>query len=259
MDNNGVVGYLRVSTSNQVENGNGLEIQRKRIEEYCSERKLKLAKIYEDKGISGAVKDRPALLELLKDCEDGRVKRVVVYKQDRLSRELTVALWIETHFKKHDIELNSVVDPEYDMEDPLQKAFKRIADIFAELEKDVIASRLKEGRINKAKNGDRGSGPTPFGYRKDNDALIPDEKEAIWVDKIYRWRSKGRRYSKIISLLNNRDVKSKRGKSFSTDALKYILSNPYYYGANNFGDIQGKGNHQPIISKRLYLKVQKLT
>ena len=72
------------------------------------------------------------MLELLKDCEAGVVKRVIVYKQDRLSRELTVALWIETQFKKNDVEVSSVVDPEFDMDDPLQKAFKRIVDVFAE-------------------------------------------------------------------------------------------------------------------------------
>ena len=98
-------GYLRVSTANQVENGDGLQIQRNKIIQFCKEQGLSIGEFYEDKGISGAVKDRPALLQLLKDCESGHIKRVIVYKQDRLSRELTVALWLETQFKKYDIEL----------------------------------------------------------------------------------------------------------------------------------------------------------
>lgn len=159
MDSDGItVGYVRVSTASQVDKGDGLEIQRGKISEYCKDKGIAIAQIYEDKGISGAVKDRAGLLQLLKDCERGLIKRVVVYKQDRLSRELTVSLWLETQFKKHDVEISSVVDPEYDLEDPLQKAFKRIADIFAELEKDVIAARLKDGRINNVKKGERGSG-----------------------------------------------------------------------------------------------------
>ena len=198
MPKTSIVGYVRVSTANQVENGDGLEIQRKKITEYCKEKGVTLDRVYEDRGISGTVRDRPGLLGLLKYCETGAVKRVIVYKQDRLSRELTVALWLETQFKKYDIELNSVVDPEYDLEDPLQKAFKRIADIFAELEKDVIAARLKEGRINRAKNGQRGSGPIPFGYLKNDGRLELDQVEARWVEKVFRWAVKGQSYTKIV-------------------------------------------------------------
>lgn len=251
-------GYVRVSTVNQVENGDGLEIQRKRIAEYCKERGLTLDRVYEDRGISGAVRDRPGLLGLLKYCETGAVKKVIVYKQDRLSRELTVALWLEAQFKKYDIELNSVVDPEYDLEDPLQKAFKRIADIFAELEKDVIAARLKEGRINRAKNGQRGSGPIPFGYSKKDGILELEQKEADWVEKAFRWAAKGKSYTKIIKTLNKRGAVTRRGHSFQIESLKYLLRNKLYYGETQFGAINVKGVHQPIISKRLFRRVQKV-
>lgn len=253
----GVFAYLRVSTAQQVDHGEGLEIQRKKIEEYCSEHGFTIMKFYEDRGISGAIKDRPALLQLLKDCEEGLTKKIVVYKQDRLSRELTVALWLETQFKKHDIELISVVDPEYDMEDPLQKAFKRIADIFAELEKDVIAMRLKEGRINNAKKGERGSGPIPFGYRKIGDKLELDSQEGPWVLKIFRWAAKGLSYSKIAENLNKNGLLTRRGKPFQIESVKYILRNSVYYGEATFGDIKSRGEHKPIISKRLFVRVQK--
>ena len=257
MFSDGIIAYLRVSTSQQVNHGDGLEIQRRKILEFCNEKGVTVEKFYQDKGISGTVRDRPALLQLLKDCEAGRVKKVIVYKLDRLSRELTVALWLETQFKKYDIELISVVDPEYDMEDPLQKAFKRIADVFAELEKDVIAARLKEGRINNAKNGERGSGPIPFGYKKVEDRLEIEPEEAALVEKIFRWRNKGFGYSKIIAQLNKRGAMTKRGKPFQIESLKYILGNRLYYGEANFGEVKSKGNHEAVISKRLFVKVQK--
>ncbi len=253
-----VVGYLRVSTTSQVENGEGLEIQKRRILDYCKEKGIVIERFYEDKGISGTVRDRPALLRLLKDCENRHVKRIIVYKNDRLSRELTVALWLETQFKKNDIELTSIVDPDYDMDDPLQKAFKRIADVFAELEKDVIAMRLKEGRINNAKNGERGSGAVPFGYMKPGDTLEINPEETPWVNKIFRLAAKGCSFSRIAGLLNKNGIVTKRGKPFQIESIKYILKNKLYYGEANFGDIQSKGVHAPIISKRLFLKIQKV-
>ena len=252
------VGYLRVSTTSQVENGDGLEIQRRKIIDYCKEKHIIIEKFYEDRGISGAVRDRPALLRLLKDCENRSVKRIIVYKQDRLSRELTVSLWLETQFKKYDIDLVSIVDPDYDLEDPLQKAFKRIADVFAELEKDVIAMRLKEGRINNAKNGERGSGAVPFGYMKPGDKLEIKPSEALWVEKIFRLAARGHSFSKIAGLLNKNGMVTKRGKPFQIESVRYLLRNRLYYGETNFGDIKSRGMHQSIISQRLFTKVQKI-
>ena len=252
-----VVGYVRVSTANQVENGEGLNIQRDKILAYCKERNIDIVRFYEDRGISGTVKDRDGLLELLKDCEKGFISKVIVYKQDRLSRELTVSLWLETQFKKHDIEISSVIDPEYDLDDPLQKAFKRIADVFAELEKDVIATRLKDGRINKVKNGERGSGPIPFGYVKVGDKLEIKPDEAQHLVRIFRWAVKGYRYSEIVRKLNKLGATTKRGKPFQIQSLKYCLSNKMYYGETGFGNFNTRGVHPPLISKRLFVKAQK--
>lgn len=251
------VAYVRVSTANQVENGEGLEIQKDRITGYCKDKGLTICRFYEDKGISGAIRDRTGLLELLKDCESKKVERIIVYKFDRLARDLTISLWLETQFKKHDVEVSSVVDPEYNLDDPLQKAFKRIADIFAELEKDVIAARLKEGRINNTKKGERGSGPVLFGYVKVGDKLKINPEEAKYVNKIFRWAVKGCRYSDIVRRLSKMRVTTKRGKAFQIQSLKYILSNKMYYGETSFGDLKAKGVHPPIISKRLFLKAQR--
>ena len=251
------IGYVRVSTVNQVERGDGLEIQRRKIEDYCKDNDVILKKVYEDAGVSGAVKDRPGLLQLLKDCEKGLIKRVIICKQDRLSRELTTAIWIETQFKKYDIELTSVIDPDYDMDDPLQKAFKRIADVFAELEKDVIVSRLRDGRINTAKNGERGSGAIAFGYKKANGKLTINPDESKWVEKIFRMAAKGHKPSELARILNKNGLRTRRGKAFQIESVKYILRNKLYYGESNYGNVQSRGVHEPIISKRLFLKVQK--
>ena len=69
------------------------------------------------------------------------------------------------------------------MEDPLQKAFKRIADIFAELEKDVIAMRLKEGRIQKAKGGGFASGPCPIGFNNEGASWLLMSRRVIGWQK----------------------------------------------------------------------------
>jgi len=257
MFSDGVVGYIRVSSLGQLENGAGLDIQKDKIKEYCKDKGLQFTRFYEDKAISGAVRDRPALLELLKDCELGLVKKVIVYRQDRLSRELTVALWIETQFKKHGIDLISVTDLEYNLDDPLQKAFKRIADVFAELEKEVIVARLRDGRFNKAKRGKKASGSIAYGYQKEDGNLIIKEDEAQWIRRMFRWKVKGFSYSKIVNLLKDRGARTRKGNLFSIEAVRYITKNEFYFGKASYGEIQTKGEHEAIISKRLFMRAER--
>lgn len=252
-----VVGYVRVSTMNQAENGAGLAIQKKRIAEFCNEKGFELARFYEEKGVSGAVRDRPALLSLLKDCEAGKVKRVVVFRHDRLAREITTAIWIETQLRKYDIELSSVLDPELDTSDPLQAAFRNIIHVFSQLEKELIVFRLREGRIETAENGKKACGALPFGYSKIGGILEINPKESEFVEKIFRWAAKGLSYSRIAEKLNKSGLLTRRGKFFQIESVKYILRNPVYYGEATFGEIKSKGEHKPIISKRLFVRVQR--
>jgi len=253
---NVVIGYCRVSTQVQVDRGQGLEIQKQKIQEYCKKENLNLIKIYEDAGISGAVKDRPALLNLLKDCESGRIKKIIIYKQDRLSRELGVSLWLEAQFKKYDVELVSVLEPAFDTNDPMGKAFKRIIHVFAELERDIIFTRMRDGRENRAKKGHRACGPIPFGYLKKGRQLVLCEDESFWVEKIFKWKVKGYTYSKIVNRLNAKGILTKRKKEFNVEAIRYITKNALYYGENNFGKVKTAGKHEAIISKRLFNKTQ---
>ena len=141
---------------------------------------------------------------------------------------------------------------------PFKKRFKRISDIFAELEKDVIAARLKDGRVNKARKGFRGSGAIPFGYRKDGNSLSVDPIEAKWVHNIFRYAAKGYRVSRIIKILHKNNVRTRRGNSFSIQTLQYLLRNPLYYGENCFGDISNTSMHEALISKRLFNKVKNI-
>ena len=68
---------------------------------------------------------------------------------------------------------------------------------------------------------------------------------------------RGFKFTKIANELNKRGVMTKRKKRFNIESVKYILGNHIYYGESNFGDIKSKGVHEPIISRRLFVKVGK--
>ncbi len=77
--------YVRVSTDNQLENYS-IEEQIERLQAFCQAKDWTIHKIYTDGGYSGGNLNRPALQQMLKDVEQHKIKMVVVYKLDRLSR-----------------------------------------------------------------------------------------------------------------------------------------------------------------------------
>lgn len=256
-DGKTVVSYVRCSTQIQAEDGASIEIQHRKIAEFCKDKGYVLSKTYEDKGFSGTIKDRPGLVQLIRDCEAGKVGRVVIYKYDRLARELSISIWIQSVFKRYGVEVSAVADPEFMSDDPITNALRNFLFVFADMERSIIISRLRSGRDNNARNGLRGSGPIPFGYVKVGDKLGIEPSEAEYVRKIFRWFIKGWSLTEISGILNKRGVITKRGKPFSIQSIKNILSNGIYCGDMSFGSISSRGVHESIISRRLYLKAQK--
>ena len=88
------VAYMRVSTEKQAEEGNGLDSQKRDIELFCRKNELVVADWYVDDGYTGANMDRPELQRLINDCIKKRVKCVVAFKLDRLSRSMIDGLYI---------------------------------------------------------------------------------------------------------------------------------------------------------------------
>jgi hypothetical protein len=85
---NKYLSYLRVSTDKQAEEGLGLAAQEKAIRAFLRDRRARSSHLFEDRGVSGAVEDRPALSELLQSLQPGDV--VLVARLDRLARDLLV-------------------------------------------------------------------------------------------------------------------------------------------------------------------------
>ena len=99
--------YARVSTQEQVENGNSLEFQIDKLKAYCQLHELKVVGEYIDAGVSGAKFSRPALNRLKDDID--KIDIVLIYKLDRLSRSIKdTMLLIEDVFKPNNIDLISL-------------------------------------------------------------------------------------------------------------------------------------------------------
>ena len=146
-----LIGYCRVSTDNQKEEGT-IEIQEHALREHAEAKGYNLVTIFRDNGVSGGLENRPGLVELFSYLESNKeTDGVLIYKLDRLARDL----YIQEHLiKKLEMLHKSILstkERDLDSNDPMRKAFRQFMGIVSELEKAFITMRLSGGRFNKAR------------------------------------------------------------------------------------------------------------
>ena len=94
--------YCRVSTKEQVEDGNSLVVQEKACREYAEKNSYEIAEIFIEQGESAKTADRTELQKMLNYCSEKKnmVSVVIIYKIDRLSRNTYDYGSLKFFFKK---------------------------------------------------------------------------------------------------------------------------------------------------------------
>ena len=122
--------------------------------EYC-EKEVKQGeeyKVYTDRGFSGKNTERPAFQELMKDIASGKIRRVIVYRLDRISRSVLDFANIIEKLQVHDVEFVSTME-KFDTSTPIGKAMLMIVMVFAQLERETIQQRVKDAYLSRSKRG----------------------------------------------------------------------------------------------------------
>ena len=141
--------YARVSTAN---NGQDPTVQTRELEEYCQRRGWKVAGQYIDVGISGAKEKRPELSRLMADAHRRKFDAVIVWKFDRFARSVSHLLRALETFKALGIEFVSLSE-QMDTSTPTGKMLFTVLGAVAELERSLIAERVKAGLRNARAKG----------------------------------------------------------------------------------------------------------
>ena len=239
-----IIGYCRVSTDNQKEEGT-INLQRVALKEYAEQKGYELMRVFEDEGFSGGLEDRPALAELfnyLEDKANGEVKAVLIYKLDRLARDLYIQEHLIKKLEGLNKELISTKEADLASDDPMRKAFRQFMGIVAELEKAFITMRLSGGRINKIKTKSKyAGGGVALGYSTIDKDLVINSKQAETIVRIFkmkRYQRKGLR--EIARDLNEQAIPTARGGKWHAGTIKYILANPLYKGVMKYSGVEVK-------------------
>lgn len=256
METKNVYGYIRVSTETQVERGYSLDAQEDEIKKYCTKNNLNLVNVFSDEGLSGTLlpNERPALLELINTCKENDIQSVVVYRMDRLARDLGVQLWIEKELLVQKTTMVSVQEGDLSSDDPMMIAFRQMIGMFAELERNTIVGRLSKGKTTKAKQGYKPCGKSPFGYQWSHDRKTVNivESEADIVKQIFQLNSDGIGYQAIASTLNKQKKFKHNQKQWSREDIYRTLKNKFYIGILTHQGVEIEGKHEPIIDRDVW-------
>jgi DNA invertase Pin-like site-specific DNA recombinase len=221
--------YIRVSSDTQVEEGNGLEVQRRAITRWAKTNGHRVVRWCSDEGISGAVDalDRAGLSCVIAAVESRDAEGIVVARLDRLARKLTVQEAALAHVWRAGGSVFTVDTGEVaqdDADDPMRTAMRMMVGVFAELERLMIAKRMRGGRRMKAEKGLYAQGAPRYGFRAENRSLVPENDEQQTLERIRELHEQGRSLRAIASTLTEEGRKPKRAARWHPESLRLIVN-----------------------------------
>lgn len=203
------IGYIRVSTDKQADEGYGLDVQRDRIKDYInnSENKVDNLLLFIDAGITGTTMNRPAInmiTRMIEQFNSGltkiRIQKMIIPRIDRLSRSLLGTLkFIQDYLvcandakdsrinrNKEDIEFISCDEKfcRIEKDNPHGKLLLIMFGGLAEFDRDMIVKKMRDGKNKRIMSGKWfGGGNKPYGYRYDKSigklVIVPEEAEKV--------------------------------------------------------------------------------
>ena len=215
------IGYIRVSTEQQVDEGVSLEAQKAKIVAWCKANDYDLANVYMDAGISGKSMDkRTGLADALKAVKKDMV--LVVYSLSRLARSTQDTLSIADGINKASADLVSLTE-RIDTTGAMGKMMFTLMAAFNQLERDVTSERTKAALQHKKAKGEKYS-TTPFGYEAIEGRLIEVKAEAQIVANIMQQRQTGSTLVEIATHLNASGIQGKKGGKWHASTVRYLIN-----------------------------------
>lgn len=224
--------YTRVSTASQEEEGTSLETQ-KELGIKSADKKGFDYRIWNEGGQSSSKDDlanRPVLMELLNEIEDGNVQHLYVWNTDRLSRNIQTWGMIRFKLIKNEVRLHTPTGEQV-LSDPQTNMLLGILSEISQYDNAIRTERFRLGKLHRIKQGGWKGGEPPFGYEITNDGLKPHPEEKKWVKRIYEMYADKQSVRNIRKELQSNGVLTRRGKTHWGDrTIELILQHHHYEG-----------------------------
>ena len=196
--------------------------------------------IYRDDGVSGKDTDREGFKQMMRDANKGKFQYLVCYKLDRVSRSVADFSSLLNELQELGVEFISLTE-NFDTSTPMGRAMMYIAAVFAQLERETIAQRVKDNMIDMAKQGYFTGGPVNFGFDlvteemiirgkvKEVSRLVENEQEKQHVIDFYDWYNEPQGSVRNNCIIANKSgISTKSGKLWNPNQMARLLSNALY-------------------------------
>ena len=267
--------YVRVSTGYQVDK-DSLPFQKKELKAYCKHIlhiDMSRVEIFEDAGRSGKNTKRPAYERMMQKVRAGLVSHVLVYKIDRISRNLVDFSLMYDDFKYKRVTFVSLKE-QFDTSSAIGEAVLKIILVFAELERKLTSERVKDIMIGRANDGKWNGARVPYGWDWDSSAGCPvhSEKEAPFARAMYEMYLEVKSTGKIRDYNNAHKIPTKRGGEWTSKTVGDFLRNPMNKGDYRYNyreSARGRkkpadeivyleGVFDPLVDPEIWEKVNKI-
>ena len=244
--------YARYSSANQ------REVSIEQQVEWCrnlAERyQLQVGDIYADKAISGRTDNRPSFQRMMADARLGKFDYVLAWKSNRMGRNMLEAMINDVTLQEQGVK---TVYVEEDFEDNAAGRFalRNMMNV-NQFYSEALAEDVKRGMMDNAKKC-MVNGSLTFGYRKGEDGrfeIVPEEAEI--VREIYNRVIDGWQHKDIMTDLNLRGIKTKRGFEWQRGSFNTLLRNEKYIGVYKFSGIRTEGGIPAILDRATFEEVQ---
>ena len=216
------IGYIRVSTQGQAEDGVSMDAQEAKVRAWAELNGGAEVVIFRDEGISGSRSDNREGLQAALGAVD-RGDALVVYSLSRLSRSTKETLAISEALQKQGADLVSLSE-KIDTTTAAGKMVFRMLAVLSEFERDQISDRTKAALQYKKQNGEKTGGDVPFGYRARSGKLYAHAGEQGALRLILDLHGKGTSLRGICRILEAQGVTRKHGsRSWHPQTVADIL------------------------------------
>lgn len=199
------------------------------------------ALIFQDRGFSGKNIKRPAFTELMQSVEAGTINKIFVYRLDRFSRNIADFSRLWEILDKHNVSFVSVTE-NFDTSSPIGRAMLNIVLVFAQLERETTAERVRDNYHHRFKLGVWPGGPAPFGFshtKIDNEGhqastlMIHPENSQIVQMIFSEYAKPDASLRSVAKMLNERGIHGPKREMWDNVTLSRILHSPVYVKATS--------------------------
>lgn len=215
------IGYIRVSSAQQVQEGASLEAQQAKIEQWCVANGYELVGVFKDEGISGKRMDTRQGLQAARDTIK-KGNAFVFYSMSRVARSTKDMLTIGEELAKKKCHMVSLSE-NIDTTTASGKMMFEMLAVLAAFERNLVGERTATVLQNKKANSQVYTNQTPYGFEAVNGRLVEVQQEAKVVAEIQVARTSGKTLQSIADNLNQRGIPTKTNKQWQPATIHLLL------------------------------------